>query len=147
MAPIGSKVGASITKSKKLWLILLVSLLLGIIITISEPDLQILANQVPGIPDAVLIGAVAVGVGVFLVIAMLRILIGIRLSYLLIGFYAIVFILAFFVPKNFWAIAFDAGGVTTGPMTVPFYYGAWRRRFFNPKRPACGRRQLWPCRA
>lgn len=120
MAPIGSKVGASITKSKKLWLILLVSLLLGIIITISEPDLQILANQVPGIPDAVLIGAVAVGVGVFLVIAMLRILIGIRLSYLLIGFYAIVFILAFFVPKNFWAIAFDAGGVTTGPMTVPF---------------------------
>ena len=120
MAPIGNKVGASITKSKKLWLILLVSLLLGIIITISEPDLQILANQVPGIPDAVLIGAVAVGVGVFLVIAMLRILIGIRLSYLLIGFYAIVFILAFFVPKNFWAIAFDAGGVTTGPMTVPF---------------------------
>lgn len=120
MAPIGSKAGAGITKSKKLWLIILVSLLLGIIITISEPDLQVLANQVPGIPNAVLIGAVAAGVGVFLVIAMLRILIGIRLSYLLIGFYAIIFILAFFVPKNFWAIAFDAGGVTTGPMTVPF---------------------------
>ena len=96
------------------------SLLLGIIITISEPDLQVLANQIPGIPNAVLIGAVAVGVGVFLVIAMLRILIGIRLSYLLIIFYALIFMLAFFVPKNFWAIAFDSGGVTTGPMTVPF---------------------------
>ena len=120
MAPIGSKVGSSITKSKKLWLIILVSLLLGIIITISEPDLQVLANQIPGIPNAVLIGAVAVGVGVFLVIAMLRILIGIRLSYLLIIFYALIFMLAFFVPKNFWAIAFDSGGVTTGPMTVPF---------------------------
>lgn len=120
MAPIGNKAGSSITKSKKLWLIILVSLLLGIIITISEPDLQVLANQVPGIPNAILIGAVAVGVGVFLVIAMLRILIGIRLSYLLIVFYALVFVLAFFVPKNFWAIAFDSGGVTTGPMTVPF---------------------------
>ncbi|MFR1518941.1 MAG: DUF1538 domain-containing protein [Clostridia bacterium] len=120
MAPIGSKVGASITKSKKLWVIILVSLLLGIIITISEPDLQVLANQVPGIPNAVLIGAVAGGVGIFLVVAMLRILIGVQLSYLLIGFYTIVFALAFFVPKDFWAVAFDSGGVTTGPMTVPF---------------------------
>jgi len=120
MAPIGSKVGASITKSKKLWVIILVSLLLGIIITISEPDLQVLANQVPGIPNAVLIGAVAGGVGIFLLVAMLRILIGVQLSYLLIGFYTIVFVLAFFVPKNFWAVAFDSGGVTTGPMTVPF---------------------------
>ena len=120
MAPIGNKVGACVTKSKKLCLIVLMSLLLGVIITISEPDLQVLANQVPGIPNAVLIGAVAAGVGVFLVIAMLRILIGIRLSYLLIGFYGLTFVLAFFVPRDFWAIAFDSGGVTTGPMTVPF---------------------------
>ena len=120
MTPIGTKVGSCITKSRKVWLIVFVSFLLGIIITISEPDLQVLANQVPNIPNAVLIGAVALGVGVFLVIAMLRILFGISLNILLIGFYIIVFGLAMLVPKNFWAVAFDSGGVTTGPMTVPF---------------------------
>ena len=113
-------VGSCITKSRKVWLIVFVSFLLGIIITISEPDLQVLANQVPNIPNAVLIGAVALGVGVFLVIAMLRILFGISLNILLIGFYIVVFGLATLVPKNFWAVAFDSGGVTTGPMTVPF---------------------------
>ena len=120
MTPIGSKVGACITKSRKLWLIVLVSFLLGMIITISEPDLQVLAGQVPSIPNSVIIGAVALGVGAFLVIAMLRILLGIRLSWLLMGFYALIFILALQVPKDFWAVAFDSGGVTTGPMTVPF---------------------------
>ena len=120
MTPIGTKVGSCITKSRKVWLIVFVSFLLGIIITISEPDLQVLANQVPNIPNAVLIGAVALGVGVFLVIAMLRILFGISLNILLIGFYIVVFGLATLVPKNFWAVAFDSGGVTTGPMTVPF---------------------------
>ena len=120
MTPIGTKVGSCITKSKKVWLIVFVSFLLGIIITISEPDLQVLANQVPNIPNAVLIGAVALGVGVFLVIAMLRILFGISLNILLIGFYIVVFGLAMLVPKNFWAVAFDSGGVTTGPITVPF---------------------------
>ncbi len=120
MTPIGTKVGSCITKSKKVWLIVFVSFLLGIIITISEPDLQVLANQVPNIPNAALIGAVALGVGVFLVIAMLRILFGISLNILLIGFYIVVFGLAMLVPKNFWAVAFDSGGVTTRPMTVPF---------------------------
>lgn len=120
MTPIGTKVGSCITKSRKVWLIVFVSFLLGIIITISEPDLQVLANQVPNIPNAALIGAVALGVGVFLVIAMLRILFGISLNILLIGFYIVVFGLAMLVPKNFWAVAFDSGGVTTGPMTVPF---------------------------
>jgi len=120
MTPIGNKVGSCITKSRKVWVIMFISFLLGVIITVSEPDLQVLANQVPTVPNAVLIGTVAVGVGVFLVIAMLRILFGISLSVLLIGFYIIVFGLAFFVPENFWAVAFDSGGVTTGPMTVPF---------------------------
>lgn len=120
MTPIGTKVGSCITKSRKLWMIVFVSFLLGVIITISEPDLQVLANQVPTIPNLVLIGTVALGVGVFLVIAMLRILFGISLNTLLIGFYIIVFGIAMLVPKNFWAVAFDSGGVTTGPMTVPF---------------------------
>jgi len=120
MTPIGNKVGATITKSRKLWVIIFISFLLGVIITVSEPDLQVLANQVPNIPNIVIILSVALGVGVFLVIAMLRILIGISLSWLLLGFYIIVFVLATQVPGSFWAVAFDSGGVTTGPMTVPF---------------------------
>ena len=120
MTPIGNKVGTCITKSKNVWVIVFVSFMLGVIITISEPDLSVLANQVPTIPNAVIIGTVALGVGIFLVIAMLRILLSISLSTLLIIFYIIVFVLAMFVPQNFWAVAFDSGGVTTGPMTVPF---------------------------
>ena len=120
MTPIGNKVGSCMTKSRRVWVIVLVSFLMGVIITVSEPDLQVLADQIPTIKNAVIIIAVALGVGIFLVIAMLRILFGIPLSYLLIGFYIIVFITATFVPKDFWAAAFDSGGVTTGPMTVPF---------------------------
>ncbi len=120
MTPIGSEVGSAITRSRKLWFIVLISLIVGIIITIAEPDLQVLAEQVPNIPNMTIIITVAVGVGVFLVIAMLRIVFKVPLNYLLIGFYAVVFILAIFVPKEFLAVAFDSGGVTTGPMTVPF---------------------------
>ncbi|MBE5777793.1 MAG: DUF1538 domain-containing protein [Clostridiales bacterium] len=120
MTPIGEEVGVSITRSKKLWLILLIAFLVGLVVTISEPDLQVLAQQVPGIPNMTLILMVALGVGVFLVLSFLRILFRIRMSVLLLICYAAVFILAIFVPKNFLAVAFDSGGVTTGPMTVPF---------------------------
>ena len=74
MTPIGERVGAHMTKSRKLWVVVSVSFLIGVIITVSEPDLQVLAEQVPSVPNAVLVGAVAVGVGAFLVIALLRIL-------------------------------------------------------------------------
>ena len=120
MIPIGERVGVHMTKSRKLWIVIAVSFFIGVVVTISEPDLQVLATQVPTIPNALLIGAVAVGVGIFLVIALLRILFKIPLSYLLIGFYVVVFGLAAFVPSEFLSIAFDSGGVTTGPMTVPF---------------------------
>ena len=93
---------------------------LGFIITISEPDLQVLAEQVPSVPNIVLILAVDVGVGIFLVVAFCRILFSISLPTMLVVFYAVVFLLAFFTPKSFLAVAFDSGGVTTGPMTVPF---------------------------
>ena len=96
---------------------------LGFIITISEPDLQVLAEQVPSIPNYTLIIAVAVGVGIFLVAAVLRMLFGIALPHMLVVLYPIVFLLAFFVPADFLAVAFDSGGVTTGPMTVPFIMG------------------------
>lgn len=120
MTPMGEKVGARMTQSKNILLIVVLSFLLGVVITISEPDLQVLATQVPSVPNMTLILAVAVGVGIFLVIALLRMLIGVALPPLLTFFYIVVFVLAFFVPENFRAVAFDSGGVTTGPMTVPF---------------------------
>ena len=120
MTPIGVHVGGAMTGSKKLWVVVLISFVVGVLITISEPDLQVLAGQVPNVPNMVLILSVAVGVGLFLVVALLRILFRVRISYLLFGFYAALFVLAQFVPTNFLSIAFDSGGVTTGPMTVPF---------------------------
>ena len=120
MSPMGEKVGARMTQSKNVWLITILSFILGIIITISEPDLQVLAQQVPSVPNMTLILAVAIGVGAYLVIALLRMLFGIALPHMLVFFYAITFILVFFVPADFRAVAFDSGGVTTGPMTVPF---------------------------
>ena len=120
MTPMGEKVGAAMTRTKNLWIIVPVSFILGFIITISEPDLQVLAQQVPSIENAVIVLSVALGVGIFLVVALLRMLFGIPLNYLLVGCYILVFGLTPFVPESFWAIAFDSGGVTTGPMTVPF---------------------------
>lgn len=107
-------------KSKSIILIVLVSFVMGAIITIAEPDLQVLANQVASIPNQVLIWTVAVGVGLFLVVAVLRIIFHISLSMMLMVFYILLFLLSFFSPDSFTAVAFDSGGVTTGPMTVPF---------------------------
>ena len=120
MTPMGERVGAVTTKSRKLPVILGIGFLLGFLITISEPDLQVLANQVPSIPNRTLILSVAAGVGLFLVFAFLRMLIGISLPRLLVLFYSIIFLLAVFVPGEFLAVAFDSGGVTTGPMTATF---------------------------
>lgn len=120
MTLIGSHIGAKLTKSRKLWLILLMSFVLGVIITIAEPDLQVLADNVPHIDTMVLIITVSIGVGFFLMLCMIRILFKIQLRWILLFFYAVVFILAAFSDKNFLSVAFDSGGVTTGPMTVPF---------------------------
>ena len=126
MLVIGENIGTAMTKSRKIWLIALLSFVIGIIVTVAEPDLQILAGQVPSLAQETPLGnyllilTVAVGVGVFLLIAMLRIVFRIRLSWLLILFYAAAFVLSIFVAPDFWAVSFDAGGVTTGPMTVPF---------------------------
>lgn len=120
MTPMGERVGSALTKSRNLALIIMTAFLLGFIITISEPDLQVLAGQVPAVPNMILILSVAGGVGTFLVLALLRMLFSIALPPLLVVFYALVFILSAFIPKDFLSIAFDSGGVTTGPMTVPF---------------------------
>lgn len=120
MTPIGEHIGTGLTKSRKLWVLISGSLILGIIVTIAEPDLQVLTKQVPSVPDNMLVLSVAVGVGLFLVLAMMRILLNIRLAYVFLVLYALVFILAAFGDANYLGVAFDAGGVTTGPITVPF---------------------------
>ena len=120
MSRIGNHIGAKLTRSRKLWLIILLSFILGASITIAEPDLQVLAGNVPAIDSTVLLITVSVGVGIFLVVCMLRILFSVSLRNVLIGFYIIVFAAAYFCDANILSVAFDSGGVTTGPMTVPF---------------------------
>ena len=120
MTPLGEGIGGRLSETKNIALIIIIALCMGVLITIAEPDLQVLSNQVPSIPNSTLVWTVAVGVGIFLAVAVLRIILKIDLSKLLIILYAGVLILSFFVPDNFLAVAFDSGGVTTGPMTVPF---------------------------
>lgn len=120
MTPIGTKMGTALTGTRKLGRILLLSFALGFAVTVAEPDLQVLAETVPHINNMVLLVTVGVGVGFFLAVCMLRMFTGFRLRWLLLAFYAIVFILAAFTDADFLGIAFDSGGVTTGPMTVPF---------------------------
>jgi len=120
MQPLGEGIGVQISKSKKFILAVAVSFILGALITIAEPDLQVLAEQVPSIPNMVLIWSVALGVGIFLVVSMVRTRKNISLSRLLLVFYIAVMALAVFAPGDFIPTAFDSGGVTTGPITVPF---------------------------
>jgi hypothetical protein len=120
MMPMGEGIGIQLTKTSNLLIALFVSFIMGFVVTIAEPDLQVLARQVPSIPPMALILTVAAGVGIFLVIAILRILFRIQLSVLLVIFYILLFVAVFLGPSNFIPVAFDSGGVTTGPITVPF---------------------------
>lgn len=124
MTPMGNHVGAGLSRQKKLWL-LLVSFVMGLLITVAEPDLQVLANQVKSVMNGtLLIYAVGLGVGGFLIIAILRIVFRQRLSNILMLFYMVLFALALLLAVNenlpLLPVAFDSGGVTTGPITVPF---------------------------
>lgn len=119
MMAMGEKLGSYIIKTRKLWFITIVTLIIGILATVAEPDLKVLAEQTP-FSNRVIIYSVAIGVGVFLVVAFYRILLQIKLSYLLMVLYALAFIMAAMVSEDFVPLAFDSGGVTTGPITVPF---------------------------
>ena len=120
MTQIGNKLGTALTRTKNLPKILLISFAVGFAVTVAEPDLQVLAQTVPHINNVVLLVTVGVGVGLFLSLCMWRILTGFKLRWLLLGCYALIFLLAAFSDADFLSIAFDSGGVTTGPMTVPF---------------------------
>ena len=125
MTPMGMQVGAGLSRQRKLWLLLTVSFALGLLITVAEPDLQVLANMVKAVINGtVLVYAVGIGVGAFLIIAILRIVFHRRLSNVLMLFYMLLFALALMLAVgdklDFLPLAFDSGGVTTGPITVPF---------------------------
>ena len=120
MTPLGKGIGVQAAQTRRTPLLLALGFAMGVIITVAEPDLLVLANQVPSIPNRVLVLTVAVGVGLFLALAVLRILAQISLSTLLVMLYLGLVTLSFFVPRDFLAVAFDSGGVTTGPITVPF---------------------------
>ena len=120
MIPMGEGMGDALSRSKGFVVPIVAYFALGVLSTVAEPDLTVLAEQVPAIPNQTLIFTVAAGVGAFLVLAALRVRFGIPLRRLLLVFYAIVFALAALAPSNFIPVSFDSGGVTTGPITVPF---------------------------
>ena len=125
MTPMGTHVGAGLSKQKRLWLLLAVCFVLGMLITIAEPDLQVLAKQVSAVMNGtVLVYAVGVGVGLFLIVAILRIVFRVKLGSILMLFYMLLFALALMLVvsgnENLLPLGFDSGGVTTGPITVPF---------------------------
>lgn len=120
MLPIGQNIGSFLSRSHKVWLMLLVGFLMGIIITVAEPDLSVLAEQVPGVNNWILILAVALGVGLFMLFGIARIIFKIPLHWILTFSYAVIFVLAIFVPAEFAPLSFDGGSVTTGPISVPF---------------------------
>lgn len=125
MAPMGEHIGSGLTKSKKIWVLLIVCFVMGILITVAEPDLSVLAEQVAEVMnDIVLIVTVGVGVGLFLLLAVIKIILRRDLSLFLTFFYMVLFMLCALLiesgKNNFLALSFDSGGVTTGPITVPF---------------------------
>lgn len=125
MGIMGEQVGSALIKSRKPWLIALVLFLLGLLITIAEPDLQVLANQIGNVVNPyLLIVFVGIGVGIFLVLAVIKIIVKANLTMMIIFFYMMMFAVTALVLENgagdFLALSYDSGGVTTGPITVPF---------------------------
>ena len=128
MTPMGEHIGAGLTKSKKLTVLLVVCFIMGVLITIAEPDLSVLAEQVSTVMNStLLIVMVGVGVGLFLLLAVCKIVFKKNLSMLLMFAYLALFMVCAVLLElkgedgsMFFPLAFDSGGVTTGPITVPF---------------------------
>lgn len=122
---VGESIGGALTRTGRVAVLIPVAVLLGLVVTVAEPDVRVLATQVDivfggAVPKHVLIAAVAVGVALWVGLAMVRIVLGYPLKYFLAVGYGLVFVLATFTPAEFLGVSLDAGGVTTGPMTVPF---------------------------
>lgn len=122
--PMGEAIGSELPKRRSLALILGIAFVIGFAATIAEPDVIVLASQIDevsqgSISHSVLVYVIGIGIAFFVAMAMLRIVLGFRMAYLLMAGYALVIVLSFFTPREYVPVAFDAGGVTTGPMTVP----------------------------
>ncbi|MBQ8291253.1 MAG: DUF1538 domain-containing protein [Clostridia bacterium] len=125
MTPMGEQVGSGLPKSGKFKTLLVICFVMGVFVTVAEPDLSVLAAQVAGVIDGTaLIVTIGVGVGVFLVLSVLRIVFRLNLAHLMTFFYLLLFALAALIIErgngSFLPLSFDSGGVTTGPITVPF---------------------------
>ena len=120
LIPIGEHIGSTMVKTRKLPFIIVLTFVIGIFISMAEPDLLVLAGQINGVPNSTIIITVSIGVGLSLVGAFLRILFQLPLSFILIGCYALVFILSTFTGKEFVSVALESGAVITGPIVVPF---------------------------
>lgn len=122
--PMGERCGAELTKKKSLMLLLIVAFLIGFIVTVAEPDIQVFALQVKNffsfVNKDVFTFVIAGGVGVFITIGLLRTVLNISIKWILFILYVFLFLVTMLAPKSFVGIAFDSGGATTGPMTVPF---------------------------
>lgn len=120
MLPIGQHIGGHLSKKNNPWLMALFCFLLGVIITVAEPDLMVLAEQVSSVDTWAFIVTVSVGVGAFLVLGLLRILFKWSFSVVISISYVLIFIMAIFVDSGIIPLSFDSGSVTTGPISVPF---------------------------
>lgn len=122
--PMGERCGAELTKKRSLPLLLIVAFIIGFIVTAAEPDIQVFGDQVRGVFSFVNKSAItfviAAGVGLFIMIGLLRTVLNLSIKWTFFISYAILFGIAMFAPDSFMGIAFDSGGATTGPMTVPF---------------------------
>ncbi len=124
LLPIGEKIGSELPKKKSISLILVMGFILGFSVTVAEPDVRVLSSQIDLVSNGainknIFIVFIGIGIGVFLLISFLRLLLNIPIIYFLFAGYLIILVLSFFTPKQFIAVSFDAGGVTTGPITVP----------------------------
>lgn len=120
MILMGQGIGSSLSKSRKILIFLVSSFVLGAIITVSEPDLMVLAGQIASINKWVVIATIGAGAGFFCMLAVLRIIFQVKIKYVLLIAYSTVLLLLFFIPQELAAVAFDASGVTTGPISSPF---------------------------
>ena len=122
--PIGERSGAELTKKRNLPLLIGVAFIIGFLVTIAEPDIQVFGDQVKGVFPKVnklsFIMTIALGVGVFIMIGLLRTILNLSLKITMLICYVIIIAMSFFINPAFFGIAFDSGGATTGPMTVPF---------------------------
>lgn len=122
--PMGERCGAELTRKRSLSLLLICAFVIGFIVTAAEPDIQVFGSQVRGlfsfVNKNVFTFVIAAGVGIFITIGLLRTVLNISIKWVLFILYAILFGVMIFCPQSFIGIAFDSGGATTGPMTVPF---------------------------